>query len=158
MATCALLCLAPKPTNPEDVDTTAWFSAKEFEQRAQLFGKTLYQQGELSYLEAINIAVLQQAFTRYEELGMIIRKPSNAVKPIPLMALHPDYRPTWMDEQLQPEGKLWDHLERLGSFRREGKDRREQLVGRKILQHATNSPAVVERTPIQSERENSARL
>ncbi|KDN41525.1 acyltransferase-domain-containing protein [Tilletiaria anomala UBC 951] len=147
LAACALVCLTPIPENAGAAGSTAWFASKDFEKRAQLFGKTLYQQGELSYLEAINVAVLQQAFGRYEELGMIIRKPSNAVKPIPLVALHPDWRPTWKEGQLQPTGKLWEHLERLGRFRREGKDRREQLVSRKILQHANgNAPPVVEWT------------
>lgn len=146
------------PANDEEAETTAWFAAKDFEKRAQLFGKTLYQQGELSYLEAINIAVLQQAFARFQELGIIIRKPSNAVKPIPLMALHPDFRPVWIKGQLQPEGRLWEQLERLGQFRREGKDRREQLVGRKILQHSlTNAPPVVERSSVTVDRD-AARL
>ncbi len=148
LATCALLCLAPQPESADDTSSTAWFASKDFEKRAQLFGKTLYQQGELSYLEAINVAVLQQAFTRYEELGIIMRKPSSSPKPIPLMALHPDYRPSWTNGELQAEGKLWELLERLGNFRREGKDRREQLVGRKVLQHANNSPPVIERTSI----------
>lgn len=41
---------------------------------------------------------------------------------VPLMALHPDWVPTrTTDGAIAPEGKLWQFVERLSRFRREGK-------------------------------------
>lgn len=85
-ACCSLLLLAPpreqekRPLQGGDGEEgereILWFAAKEFEKKAQLFGKTLYQQGEIAYLEAINAATLSQAFGRMEELGLVLRKKS----------------------------------------------------------------------------------
>ena len=49
LAACSLLLLAVP--NKESPGSVQWFGAKDFEKRAQLFGKTMYAQGELSYLE-----------------------------------------------------------------------------------------------------------
>lgn len=201
LAACALLCLMPDvdapasmsehaqlnehvSTGDEEIRTAtrqteiAWVSAKEFEKRAQLFGKTLYNQGELSYLEATSIAVVQQALARYQEIGIVLRRPSQAARPVALMALNPEWQPAWEDIPLVPVpsqttspldaplparrptqgGRLWSHLARLGHFRREGKDRRENLVGQRILQHVVgNSSPVVERTRL-GERRHAPRL
>ncbi|PWN47949.1 acyltransferase-domain-containing protein [Violaceomyces palustris] len=174
LAAVSLLFLAPPPSESDegqggpDSDTVPWFAAKEFEKRAQLFGKTLYNQGELSYLEAINAATLSQAFNRMEELGMIQRRKSSDMKPIPLMALSEDWQPPferesqWGQREVgKPEddsstksryrmvlkGKLPEYLDHLGQFRREGKDRREQSVNLKILRLLEGDhPSVVERT------------
>lgn len=60
LAACSLLLLAPPGDEPPHQQqqkqsststSTQWFAAKEFEKKAQLFGKTLYQQGEIAYLE-----------------------------------------------------------------------------------------------------------
>ncbi|KAF2129366.1 glycerol-3-phosphate acyltransferase [Dothidotthia symphoricarpi CBS 119687] len=45
---------------------------KKVQDRAQLFGKTLYHQGDLSYFEAVNKETLKNAYTRFEEEGMIV--------------------------------------------------------------------------------------
>lgn len=157
LAACALLCLMPSFPEPNLTSGAggkhiAWVSAKEFEKRAQLFGKTLYQRGELSYLEANSIATLQQALVRYQEMGMIVRRSSRAVRPIALIGLHPDWKPQWeeVEGELRPRpmGRLWDYLARLGAFRREGKDRRETFMSQRILQNASgNTAPIVERTP-----------
>jgi len=61
LSACSLLLLAPPPLSEakETHDGVPWFAAKDFESRAQLFGKTLYAQGELSYLE---VSIHQSCF------------------------------------------------------------------------------------------------
>lgn len=44
LAAVSLLSLAPPPPEGVSSNTIPWFSAKDFEKRAQLFGKTLYSQ------------------------------------------------------------------------------------------------------------------
>ncbi|KAE8240610.1 hypothetical protein A4X13_0g7697 [Tilletia indica] len=147
LAACSLLYLAPPMPEDKSADSDVpWFAAKDFEKLAQLFGKTLHAQGELSYLEAVNQATLAQAFARYEERGMIMRRKSNAAKPIPLLALNPEYRPAYnASGRSMTEGRLWNFLEHLGTFRREGKERRDQVVGSRIMALLERSyPPVVE--------------
>lgn len=41
---------------------------------------------------------------------------------VPLMALHPDWVPTRKaDGTIAPQGRLWEFVDRLSRFRREGK-------------------------------------
>jgi glycerol-3-phosphate O-acyltransferase len=133
LAACSMLLLA---SNQQSAETStdhkiAWFAAKEFEKRAQLFGKTMYAQGELSYLEAVSAQTISQAIARYEELGMVQRRKSTSAKPIPLIAIHPDYA----SDKGAISGKMRQFLERLNTFRREGKDRRDadDVVGSAVL-------------------------
>ncbi|CAO1625113.1 unnamed protein product [Parajaminaea phylloscopi] len=182
LACCAFLLLAPpqeqvSPATEGGQGRILWFSAKDFEKKAQLFGKTLYDQGELAYLEAINSATLSQAVTRFEELGLVMRRKSDSVKPIPLIALNPEYAPRY---EIQPifggedaaggksspgstsvngitlpeeSGKLWDMLKHLSSFRREGKERRENLLGERIMRHVMNDePSVIEITTAKGQK------
>ena len=74
-----------------------------------------------------------------EEMGIVLGRKSNDAKPIPVMALHPD----WWNE------RLYEWIDHLGQFRREGKDRREQSVGQRVLGLAErNAPEVVEWTSL----------
>ncbi|CAO1634993.1 unnamed protein product [Sympodiomycopsis kandeliae] len=166
LATCSLLLLAP-PSLIKDKkdDQIFWFAAKEFEKKAQLFGKTLYQQGELAYLEGINAATLSQAFTRLEELGIVRRRKSESTKPIPLIAIAPDYRPTYYlspenaTTAPAPQGRLWDFLNHLSSFRREGKERREILLGERVMKHIREDKYhIVETTNLEGVKVDEARL
>lgn len=118
-----------------------WYGEKTFSAKAQLLAKSLYYQvrrvpplsppidtkpqGDISYLEAVNQATLANAFARYQELGILIARRSKAAKSVPLIALHPDWVPLRQaDGTIRSDGKLWRFLERLGTFRREGKNRR----------------------------------
>lgn len=94
----------------------------------------MYAQGELSYLEAISAQTISQAISRYAELGMVQYSKSKSVKPIPLIALCPNYIPQFNKEsgRLESSGRLLEFLERINSFRREGKDRRD--AGEFIIQ------------------------
>ncbi|KIS72419.1 uncharacterized protein UMAG_11632 [Mycosarcoma maydis] len=144
LAAVSLFSLIPKEAEAKGYPTEKlpWFAAKDFEKHTQLLGKTLYAQGELSYLESINAATLSQAFTRMEEMGMILRKKSSHQKPVPIMALHPSFWPSQTT-------KLTDYMDRLSQFRREGKDRREQSIRPKVRQYtSTYIPPVVEESAI----------
>lgn len=137
LAACSLLLLAPPPPEGQKAGANvAWFAAKDFEKRAQLFGKTLYAGGELSYLEAINAATLSAAFTRFQELEFVTWRKSEAAKPIPLVAINPAYLPQYAEDgTLVPGGKLSNFIERMSAFRREGKDRRDEggIVSDRVL-------------------------
>lgn len=225
-ACCSLLLLAPpreqqkRPlqggAGEEGEREILWFAAKDFEKKAQLFGKTLYQQGEIAYLEAINAATLSQAFGRMEELGLVLRKKSgeylpfetsdsvgtsagdgtddrlslpcsvsrdtDSVKPIPLIAISPEYTPMYVfppspsaasstsstspppsnstaplpTQHPDSLPRLWDFLEHLSSFRREGKERRETSPAneRIIMRHVlADDSRVVERSWVWVDRE-----
>ena len=61
---------------------------------------------------------------------MILTRKSTKTKGLPLMALHPAWVPNrTASGDIEPEGRLWDFLGRLGSFRREGKNRRDNSTG-----------------------------
>ncbi|KAF6767404.1 Phospholipid/glycerol acyltransferase [Kalmanozyma brasiliensis GHG001] len=144
LAAVSLFSLIPKGAEAHGypTDKLPWFAAKDFEKHTQLLGKTLYAQGELSYLESINAATLSQAFTRMEEMSMILRKKSSHQKPIPIMALNPNFWPS-------QTSNLAAYIDRLSQFRREGKDRREKSVGAKVRQYTTMyTPSVVEESTI----------
>ncbi len=127
----------PQPTIKNPVPIT-WFNERDFHNKCQLFGKTLYYQGDLSYFEAINKETLKNAFIKLEEVGLIMVKRSRSTKVMPTIALHPDYVPTRNSEgAIEPKGKLWDLVERIGKFRREGKNRRDNAtVSSRVLRLA----------------------
>lgn len=73
---------------------------------------------------------------------------SKKAVPVPLMALHPDWVPhRRSDGTIAPEGRLWDFVERLSQFRREGKNRRDNKTGSSSLLAAKpveiNSPVAL---------------
>jgi len=159
LAASSLLLLAPPvPEGQKPGANVAWFAAKDFEKRAQLFGKTLYAGGELSYLEAINAATLSAAFTRFQELNFVTWRKSESAKPIPLVTLNPDYLPEYApDGTLVTGGKLAVFIERMSAFRREGKDRRDDggVVSERVLSIVrANYGPVVEWT----RQDNGARM
>ncbi|CAG8484079.1 7131_t:CDS:10 [Paraglomus brasilianum] len=106
-----------------------WFDERDFHNKCQLFGKTLYYQGDLSYFEAVNKETLKNAFIRLEELNIILVKRSRNTKILPTIALSPEYVPTRNAQgAIEPKGKLWDLVEQIGKFRREGKNRRDNAT------------------------------
>ncbi|CAJ0747851.1 21784_t:CDS:10 [Entrophospora sp. SA101] len=115
-----------------DTRTTAsitWFNESDFHNKCQIFGKTLYYQGDLSYFESINKETLKNAFIKLEDEDIIRVKRSRNTKIMTTVALHPDYVPTRNKEgAIEPKGNLWDLVERIGKFRREGKNRRDNAT------------------------------
>ncbi|WEW57717.1 hypothetical protein PRK78_003184 [Emydomyces testavorans] len=119
----SLMGLTPPLSSPQ----TVWIDMKRAQDSAQLLGKTLYHQGDLSYFEAVNKETLKNAYQRFEEEGMIVvarSKQSGAAATLRIA-------PSWMPERdaetgrLLPRGKLWDFTDLIAQSRREGKNRRD---------------------------------
>ncbi|KAK4894447.1 hypothetical protein LTR27_007333 [Elasticomyces elasticus] len=131
------------------VDNEAWLEYKTVQDRAQLLGKTLYHQGDLSYFEAVNKEALKNSFTRAEDEGIITVTRSRDAKVSPRVKLDFEWMPSRDAEgRLVADGKLWDLCERISQSRREGKNRRDgttvrtrvlglaDLVGRDLFDDA----------------------
>jgi 1-acyl-sn-glycerol-3-phosphate acyltransferase len=119
----SLHMLTPPLSTPE---SDCWVDFKKSQDLAQVLGKTLYHQGDLSYYEAVNKEMLRNAFARQEEEGIIIVSRSNNSKEQPKVRLAPAWTPQRdVDGKLKAEGKLWEFCERISQGRREGKNRRD---------------------------------
>ena len=119
----SLAGLTPPSAGLED----AWVDFKQAQDTAQLLGKTLYHQGDLSYFEAVNKEALKNAYTRFEEEGIILVAKNKDSKLGPRMRLAPEWTPRRdaVTGSLVPSGRLWDFTERIAQCRREGKNRRD---------------------------------
>lgn len=137
-------------TPPRDYpDFDVWLDLKTVQDKAQLLGKTLYHQGDLSYFEAVNKEALRKSFQRLEEDGIITVRRSKDSKVPPRVRLDLEWMgPRDADGKLMSEGKLWDLCDRIGQSRREGKNRRDgatvrtrvlslvELVGQDLFDNA----------------------
>ncbi|KAF8453136.1 acyltransferase [Terfezia claveryi] len=145
----------------EKAKGTLWVPSKDTQEMAQLLGKTLYHQGDLSYFEAVNKQTIANAFLRFEEEGIIlVKKPSttppslpekftpatttssSAIATTPPQPTGPLYRlnPEWQPSRdpstgaIIPEGRLWDFVENIARSRREGKNRRDgKTVSKRVV-------------------------
>jgi hypothetical protein len=119
----SLMMLAP-PQGSTLTDT--WLDAKKVHDMAQLLGKTLYHQGDLSYYEAVNKETLKNCYSRFAEEGIVITKRIQQPKMSQVVTLSPDWLPQ-RDEagRLIPAGRLWEFTEAISHSRREGKNRRD---------------------------------
>jgi 1-acyl-sn-glycerol-3-phosphate acyltransferase len=119
----SLHMLTPPLSTP---DSESWVDFKKSQDLAQVLGKTLYHQGDLSYYEAVNKEMLRNAFARQEEEGIIVvSRPKNS-KEQPKVRLAAAWMPQRdVDGKLKAEGKLWELCERISQGRREGKNRRD---------------------------------
>jgi hypothetical protein len=98
---------------------------KRVQDRAQLLGKTLYHQGDLSYYEAVNKETLKNSYTRFEEEGMVLVAKSKNAKAPSKIRLADEWTPVRGANGIVAEGKLWRFAERISASRREGKNRRD---------------------------------
>lgn len=134
--------------------TPSHLSLPKAQDTAQILGKTLYHQGDLSYFEAVNKETLKNAFAIFEEEGIVIisRPPKNAKIPTSIrLATGWTPRRDAGTGLIVPEGKLWDFIETIARSRREGKNRRDgatvsgrvlklaDMVGRQLFESATAS-------------------
>lgn len=116
-------------TPPHDPGTPSpsserWLDMKRVQDRAQLLGKTLYHQGDLSYYEAVNKETLKNSYTRFEEEGMIVvTKPKSKFPPT--IRLADEWTPVRGAKGIVADGPLWRFAERISASRREGKNRRD---------------------------------
>ncbi|KAI5299406.1 hypothetical protein KEM55_002196 [Ascosphaera atra] len=115
---------------PMAEDRSPWVDMRKAQDNAQLLGKTLYHQGDLSYFEAVNKETLKNAYQRFQEEGIIqvVRGKEKSDPTVMRVA------PTWALErdvktgQLLAQGRLWDFLGQISLSRREGKNRRDGLM------------------------------
>lgn len=128
----SLMMLVPPVGHEGDL----WLDMKKVQEQAQILGKTLYHQGDLSYFEAVNKETLKNAYQRFEEEGIIIVTKSRDAR-VPTTVKLAD---EWMPERdpatglLTPQGKLWSFAETISSSRREGKNRRDgRTVSSRVL-------------------------
>jgi hypothetical protein len=100
---------------------------KQVQDCAQVLGKTLYHQGDLSYFEAVNKETLKNAYQRFEEDGIIIVTKSREGRVAPTLTLAPEWMPSRDPEtgHILPSGQLWNFAEAISQSRREGKNRRD---------------------------------
>ncbi len=129
----SLMMLTP-PLSPSN---DSWLDLKKVQDRAQLFGKTLYHQGDLSYFEAVSKETLKNAYTRFEEEGIILVTKSKE-KGIPsTIRLADEWVPQRGSNGIIAAGPLWRFAELISSSRREGKNRRDgATVQTRVLQLA----------------------
>ncbi|EPS32641.1 hypothetical protein PDE_07601 [Penicillium oxalicum 114-2] len=114
-------------TPPLDCPTDIWIDNKKAQDSAQLLGKTLYHQGDLSYFEAVNKETLKNSYQRFEEEGIILVARSKESRAGPSIKLAPEWTPERDPEtgKVIPRGRLWDFTELIAQSRREGKNRRD---------------------------------
>jgi Glycerol-3-phosphate acyltransferase C-terminal region len=122
----SLLMLTPPIASDGDGDAAEpdrWIDSKAAQDRAQLLGKTLYHQGDLSYFEAVNKETLRNAYQRFAEDGIIevSRGEPDSTRLTDAWLPRRDPR----DGAIVPEGRLWALAEAISQSRREGKNRRD---------------------------------
>ncbi|KAL8694819.1 MAG: hypothetical protein Q9218_000578 [Villophora microphyllina] len=130
----SLMCLTP----PSPDRSSTWLDVRKTQETAQLLGKTLYHQGDLSYFEAVNKETLKNAFQFFEEEGMVLIRKSPDKSTPSAMRLTPEWTPHRDNEGvIVPEGRLWDFIEKIAKSRREGKNRRDgATVSTRVLRLA----------------------
>ena len=126
----SLLCLVP-PDAVSDASVDFNLALK----CAQLLGRTLYHQGELSYFEAINSQALRNAYTRLEEEEIIIISKPKDSKASTIVRISVDWMPARSSAgEVLPEGRLWDFISRISEYRREGKGRHDSAtVSKRVI-------------------------
>ncbi|KAG6355733.1 hypothetical protein INS49_003697 [Diaporthe citri] len=149
LAAVSLMGLTP----PSGQETEVWIEVSKAQNSAQLLGKTLYHQGDLSYFEAVNKETLKNAYTRFEEEGIIQVVKSRDTKIPPRLRLAPEWQPARdpTTGSLNAIGsRLWNFTEKIANSRREGKNRRDgatvstrvvrltDLLGRKLFEEAVS--------------------
>ncbi|KAM0789523.1 hypothetical protein ACM66B_000338 [Microbotryomycetes sp. NB124-2] len=162
LAAVSLFALTPIENAPNDRERVPWYAERSFHKSAQLLGKNAFYQGDISYLESVNQATLANAFLRYVDMGIVQTRRSGTSKAsTPLMTLHPAWMPQRLpDGQIAASGKLWDFLSHLGTFRREGKNRRDNsTVSTRLFANCLAiAPAVVEWTDFSGGDEPASEL
>ncbi|KAI9310810.1 hypothetical protein BX666DRAFT_2032528 [Dichotomocladium elegans] len=136
LAAVSLFTLVPSRANYSP-GVSAKADARIFSNRAQALGKTLYYQGDVNYLEAVNKETLSTAFNRYQQQGIMIMERHHTPKPWVEVSLTEAYIPERVNGVLAPQGLLWLLAERIGKFRMEGKNRRDNAnVSTRVLRLA----------------------
>lgn len=114
-------------TPPLEQKDEVWLDVKKTQDAAQLLGKTLYHQGDLSYFEAVNKETLKNAFQLFEDEGIVELHRSKDKKIPSTIKLAEGWTPQRdpATGNIVPEGNLWSFIETIANSRREGKNRRD---------------------------------
>jgi hypothetical protein len=82
----------------------------------------LYHQGDLSYFEAVNKETLKNAYSRFEEEGIILVARTKEAKAPTTMRLAPEWTPERNSEtgEIVQQGRLWNFAELVAKSRRDG--------------------------------------
>ena len=151
LAAVSLMGLSP----PSDSYKDTWVDLKLAQDKAQLLGKTLYHQGDLSYFESVNKENLKNAYLLFEEEGMCLVNKSRDPKIPTTTRLAPEWTPRRDTNtgRIIPVGRLWEFTETVAQSRREGKNRRDgatvstrvlglaDRVGRQLFETAASDDA-----------------
>ena len=143
----ALMGLTP----PLEQKNEVWLDVAKTQDAAQLLGKTLYHQGDLSYFEAVNKETLKNAFQLFEDEGIVNLHKSKDKRIPTTIKLAAGWTPNRDPSTgtIIPEGRLWSFIETIASSRREGKNRRDgatvstrvlvlaDKIGRQLFESAT---------------------
>lgn len=132
----SLIGLTPLPDSSGDV----WIDMVKAQDNAQLLGKTLYHQGDLSYFEAVNKEALRNAYSRFAEEGIVLVAKGKDSKAKPSIQIAKPWIPQRDNErgEIILGGRLWDFTERIAACRREGKNRRDgATVSTRVLRLTT---------------------
>ncbi len=100
-----------------------WIDVTKAQNSAQLLGKTLYHQGDLSYFEAVNKETLKNAYNRFEGEGicLVAKSSLKSEKAKAKMKLAPEWTPArGQHGRIDAKGRLWDYIEKIAQSRREG--------------------------------------
>jgi len=118
-----------------DEKSDVWLDVVKTQDAAQLLGKTLYHQGDLSYFEAVNKETLKNAFQLFEDEGIVVLHKSQDKKNPSTIKLVESWTPKRdSGGKIVPEGKLWNFIENIAQSRREGKNRRDgATVSNRVL-------------------------
>lgn len=130
LGTVSILMLTPPQLSPDAVRGVIgdeWVDLRQVQNYAQLLGKTLYHQGDLSYFEAVSKESLSKGYSRVEEEGVLVVVRSKDSKVAPRVRLGESWAPSRdADGKIVVQGsKLWELCERISLSRREGKNRRD---------------------------------
>jgi hypothetical protein len=93
-----------------------WIDCKVFMDRSQIFGKTLYYEGDVSYFEAVNKETIANAIQRLQQMG-IVRIKKGAVPPADSNYEESSYKtnantswialsPEWVPAERLPDAEL----------------------------------------------------
>ncbi|OBZ87843.1 Dihydroxyacetone phosphate acyltransferase [Choanephora cucurbitarum] len=163
LAAVSLFTLAPPSMSASQ--QPIWVDSALFANRTQSLGKTLYYQGDLSYLEAVNKETLSNAFTRYQEQNILLKRRHTNPKLWSEVAISPSYTPERQNGVLIPRGHLWELVEHIGKFRREGKNRRDNAtVSTRVLRLAdilgedNCIPSANQKAILKKSNENKAKI
>lgn len=103
--------------NKKGGGSTLWVPAKATQDMAQLLGKTLYHQGDLSYFEAVNKQTIANAFLKFEQEGIILVRKPNTSPPllsrsqtVPPTASHPDTATQTSTSSVHPQPQKMGNL------------------------------------------------